>query len=153
MKKTFLFCFIVLCCPVFALPVLASNPDVVISEIMIGEEGASDNEYIKLSNNSDTDIALDGFALKKKTQSGTESSLVSSAKFMGVIKARGSFVIANPGYENFASDLVYSGSSYYISANNTIILYDAGGNILDKVGYGEAGDFEGAPAADIEAGQ
>lgn len=153
MKKTFLFCFLIFCCFIFAPLVLASDSDVVISEIMIGEDGASDNEYIKLFNDSDSDIVLDGFALKKKTQSGVESSLVSSAKFKGAIKARGSFVIANPNYENFGSDLIYSGLSYYISADNTIILYNADGDILDKVGYGKAGDFEGAPAIGIESGQ
>ncbi len=156
MKKTFLFCFfaclpacMIFCVFIPARSVFATGQDIVISEIMVGQEGAPDNEYIKLSNNSDADIALDGFSLKKKTQSGSESALVSASKFKGAIKARGFFVIANPGYENFGSDLVYSGSSYYISADNTIILYDVSGKVIDKAGYGQAEDFEGAPAAGI----
>lgn len=151
--KTFLFCFLILCCPIFAKPVFAGSSDIVILEIMIGEDGAADNEYVKLFNSSEADIILDNFALKKKTQNGTESSLVSASKFKGVIKAHGSFIIANPDYKNFQSDLVYSSLSYYISADNTIILQDAEGKVLDKVGFGKAGDFENAPAIGIENGQ
>ncbi|MEK7098128.1 MAG: lamin tail domain-containing protein, partial [Patescibacteria group bacterium] len=99
MKKTFLFCFfaclpacMIFCVFIPARSVFATGQDIVISEIMVGQEGAPDNEYIKLSNNSDADIALDGFSLKKKTQSGSESALVSASKFKGAIKARGFFV-------------------------------------------------------------
>lgn len=133
---------------------LASSSTVVINEIMVGQSGASKNEFIELYNNSNSSVDLTGWKLKKKTQSGSESNLVSSSKFIGHIPAKGYFLIAHPDYAGaIQADLAYSGSSYSISSNNTVVLYDSEDNIIDKVGYGEASDFESQAATDPANGQ
>ena len=132
----------------------AISTDVVINEIMVGKDGATKYEFIELYNNSDDDIDLAGYSLKKKTQSGTESNLVSKTKFIGTILAHSYFLISHPDYiDEFDSDLVYSGTSYSIAMNNTVLLYDTEDNLVDKVGYGEASDFEESLALEFVAGQ
>jgi len=131
-------------------PILAAAGDVVINEIMTGQTGATKNEFIELYNTTENNIDLSGYKLKKKTKSGTESNLISSSKFIGIIPAGGYFLIAHPDYKDtINADLAYSGSSYSIASNNTIILYDTEDNIVDKVGYGEeVVDFENQAAPD-----
>jgi len=50
-------------------------------------------------------------------------------------------------------DLRFSGKSYYLTNNNTVLLYSNCGTLLDKVGFGSAADFEGSPAPDPNEGQ
>lgn len=129
------------------------NP-VLISEILVGQDGAAKNEFIELINQTDSAIDLAGFSLKRKTADGKESPLVSAAKFTGTISAHGYFLIAHPGYQQaIGADLSYSSASYSITSNNTILLYDRSGGLLDKVGYGQAEDFCGTPAAEPDAGK
>ncbi|MEA1926459.1 MAG: lamin tail domain-containing protein [Patescibacteria group bacterium] len=110
----------------------------VINEIMLGDGKSSKNEFIELYNFSNKKIDLDGFSLKKRTKSGRESNLVSSAKFSGSIQARGFFVIAHPNYaEAINADLRYSGASYSISRNNSIFLRNSDKETIDVLGWGE----------------
>ena len=128
---------------------------VIINEIQTA--GASSNdEFVELFNPTDTPVILDGFKLGKKTKSGSESTLLSSAtstKFLGIIPAHGYFLIAHPDYKgSLPADLAYSSSSS-ISSDNTLLLYDKSGTLLDKVGFGAAIDFEGSPAANPSSNQ
>jgi hypothetical protein len=121
---------------------------IIINEIQTA--GATSNdEFVEIFNPSDTSIVLDGYKLSKKTKSGSESTLLSAAtstKFLGTIPAHGYFLIAHPDYKGIASaDLTYSSSSS-LSGDNTLLLYDKSGTLLDKVGFGGATDFESAPA-------
>ncbi len=132
----------------------ASNHPVIISQIMIGQNGAANNEFIELYNTTGQDVDLSGFSLRKKTQSGAESALVSSAKFSGTIPAYGFFLIAHANYQAaISADLPYSSASYFISANNSVLLYNSSGLLLDAVGYGGAIFFETQAASEPAAGQ
>ena len=132
----------------------ALSTTIVINEIMVGSEGAAKREFIELYNASEQAIDLTNYSLKKKTKSGTESNLISKSKFIGTIEPEGFFVIAHPDYESeFTADLVYSSSSYYISNNYTVILYNPDGEVLDLVGYGEAGESETSPAINPGVGE
>ena len=122
---------------------------ILINEIQTEGKTAKD-EFIELHNPNTVDINLEGFELKKKTSGGTESNLVSSGAFSGIIKAGGYFLIVPQdnadGSRNYAGealpDLPYSGTSFTFAKDNTILLYDAEGVVLDKVGFGAAKDFE-----------
>jgi hypothetical protein len=127
----------------------------IINEIQTA--GASSNdEFVELFNPSESSIVLDGYRLSKKTKSGSESTLLSSAtstKFLGIIPAHGYFLIAHPDYKgSYPADLAYSSSSS-ISSDNTLILYDKSGTLLDKVGFGATIDFEGSPAPNPSSNQ
>lgn len=136
-------------------------PKILISEIQIEALENVSDEFIELYNPNDQDVDLTGFALKKKTSSGSESNLVSSAGFSDIIASLGYFLIVpqlnddgSPNYQGEVSpDLYYSGKDYSIAADNTILLYDRCNNLIDKVGWGEAQDFETAPAENPSPGQ
>ncbi|MDQ1283849.1 MAG: hypothetical protein QG620_197 [Patescibacteria group bacterium] len=118
----------------------------IINEVMVEKEDESRYEFIELYNLSNLDISLSDYKLTKKASTGTESSLISSSKFSGTIRAHDYFLIAHPDYKTaFFADLAYSGSSYSISTNNTVILYDNNEKVIDKIGFGIAKDYENLP--------
>src|SRR4030042_1382330 len=93
--------------------VQASGDGLIINEIMTGEAGAVKNEFVELYNPSGNPVDLGGYKLTKKTKSGAESNLASSAEFFGVIPAHGYFLISPPEYKDaISADLAYSGTSY-----------------------------------------
>ncbi len=133
---------------------VAVSKKILINEIQTGGVIAKD-EFIELYNPYEVAVDITGFALKKKTVTGTESNLisVSSKNFDGkMIPAKGYFLIAPPdngdGTKNYTGSTVpdarYSGTSFSIAANNTVLLYDSYGDVIDKVGYGSAIDAEGS---------
>ncbi len=129
------------------------TPHLIIHEIQIAGANGND-EFVELFNPTSAPIDLSGYKLSKKTKGGTESALVSAAKFSGIIQAYGHFLISHPDYKDkIAADFVYSSSTYYISSDNTILLYDKDGTLLDKVGFGAATDFESTPAPNPDAGK
>jgi hypothetical protein len=125
---------------------LADASDIVISEIQVGGTDSKD-EFIELYNNDNDSVDLTGFKLERKSKSGTKYLLVSSAKFSKTIPPKGYFLITHSDYEvKYSADLVYSSSGYSIAPDNTVVLSDKSGSILDKVGYGLATDFENSSA-------
>lgn len=137
----------------FAQAATASH--IIINEIQTA--GASSNdEFVEIFNPTTASIVLDGYKLSKKTKTGTESTLLNSAtstKFLGTIPAHGYFLIAHPDHKgSLSADLAYSSSSS-ISSDNTLLLYDKSGTLLDKVGFGAAIDFEESPASNPSSNQ
>lgn len=131
-----------------------SAASIIIDQIMIDDCAEAKNEFIVLYNPNDSDVVLDGYKLTKKTKSGSESNLVSSSKFKGTVPAEGYFLISPENYkETIGADLAYSGSSYSISSDNTVLLYDRDGATIDKVGYGNAADPEKDAANEPSAGK
>lgn len=131
--------------------------DVVINEIQVsGGTGKTTQEFIELYNSTERDIELVGFSLKKKTkaQITPPGALLDAADFAGIIPSRGYFLISHPDFkEAIIADLAYSvnlsGTFPSIAGDNTILLYDKDGILLDKVGYGSAQDYEKFPAPSI----
>ena len=131
-----------------------SSPHIIINEIQTA--GAQSNDdFIELFNPSDAPIDLEGYKLTKKTKAGSsESTLVSTAKFSGIIQEHGYFLIAHPDYfDEISADLPYSSSSYYISSDNTVFLYNKNGTLLDEVGFGavDYSNSETSPAPNPNA--
>lgn len=136
---------------------------ILISELKSEGQSPKD-EYIELYNPNQEDVDLTGWALKKKNSAGKESNLVSSEAFQGIIPAGGYFLIAPPasGDQEFYTgnvppDLRYSGKSYSFTNDNTILLYNPAAELVDKVGFGNALDFETAtttnPTKDMSIGR
>ncbi len=130
---------------------LAETTHPVISEIKIAGETAKD-EFIELYNPTDKEIDLSGWKLKRKTASGNEYPLVSSFPEGTKIPPFSFFLITHPeGYKGEVQpDLTYSSASYSVASNNTIILYNNEEEIIDKVGMGEAADYETNPTLNPE---
>lgn len=104
--------------------------------------GGSDDEFVKLYNPTNSEIDLTGWALKKKTSTGTLNNLVSATAFIGKIAARGYFLIVGKNYQGTDQpDLVYSQSSNNLSyTNNSVVLYYSVGSVMsvmDEVSWVE----------------
>lgn len=137
----------------FGRNVYASSSLIIINEIQTsGGTRETTQEFIELYNATAEDVNLAGFSLKKKTKTQTDMSiLISSDDFSGIIPAYGYFLISHPDYTIATADIFYStltnGKIPLISDHNTVLLYDNNKTLLDKVGYGDAQDYETFPEA------
>ncbi|MFA5050709.1 MAG: DUF2341 domain-containing protein [Patescibacteria group bacterium] len=122
-------------------------PSIVISEVQIAGQTA-DDEFIELYNPTDQEINLTEYFVKKKRikTDGTveESTLVTSSYFKDkIIEAQGYLLLARKEeYKDQTTPDILWPKSYSLTSNNTIILYNSEGKIIDKVGWGTAPDFE-----------
>jgi hypothetical protein len=123
-----------------------SSLKILINEIQIAGQTA-DDEFIELYNPNETSINLSDYALKKKSSTGVESTLVTSSRFENkIIPAKGFLLLAREEYyQGSTLPDIFWPKSYSLASNNTIILYDPLGKIVDKVGWGNATDFEFQP--------
>jgi hypothetical protein len=113
---------------------------VLISEIMVGSDGASSNEFIELFNAGDANVSLTGWSVKKRTSTGSESTLVAASRLEGK-------TIAPHGYLLLGNDTGYTGAtpldvrwptSYTLAySNNAIIVLDATGAAHDEAAWTE----------------
>ncbi|MEK7654212.1 MAG: lamin tail domain-containing protein [Patescibacteria group bacterium] len=102
--------------------------------------GGADDEFVKLYNPTNSEIDLTGWALKKKTSTGSDpTNLVSASFFKGKIASHGYFLIAGSNYQWVATaDLSYSNSSNNLAyKNNSAILYFSDGSVMDEVSWSE----------------
>lgn len=140
-------CLIVFLLSFIPIPINASENEIVIKSFRISGESSTD-EYIEIYNPSNMDIDLSGWRLSKKTSSGNVSNLLTTFPAV-LIEPNSRLIIA---HENCTCnpDLKYSTSSS-VSKDNTVVLFsDNGKTVIDKVGMGEASDFEGAPIKNPE---
>jgi len=128
----------------------AGADHVVISEVQIAGTTSTD-EFVELYNPTGSDVDLSNWQLTRKTQSGTQTILVSTLS--GTIKSHGFYLATSSTYDGSTSaDVLYS-TDETISSNNTVLLYsDAGLTLIDKVGFGTAVDKEVATETNPETG-
>jgi PKD repeat protein len=123
--------------------VQATSSPVTLAQLQISGATA-DDEFVRLRNETGSDINLSGFRLSKKTLSNgvcKESTLVSSAHFQGLLLGKSTFLITHPSYKSFYSaPLDYSSASYYLTENTVVLLYDQNGDLLDRKVSGTACD-------------
>ncbi|MFH0890666.1 MAG: lamin tail domain-containing protein [Candidatus Liptonbacteria bacterium] len=116
------------------------QPQLAISEIMAGSDLGSDDEFIELANLGMVSADLTGWSIKKKTSSGSESTLVSAIRLEGKFVSSGrKFLIVNEGgYKGkVASDATWAKSNTLAYTNNALVLYDPNGNKIDEVAWTE----------------
>ncbi|MEK7643908.1 MAG: lamin tail domain-containing protein, partial [Patescibacteria group bacterium] len=125
---------------------------IVISEVRIdGGQGKATDEFIELYNPTDADLDISGWKIAKLTKSAASNeydNIVSSTPIGTVIKTKGHLLIAHFDYtsvDNLTPDIVYDDNSF--SANNTALLFDGNGAMVDLVGWEEAKNFEGGGPA------
>lgn len=124
-----------------ALPVQSNAANhILISEIMVGMEGNVDYEFIELFNPTSQSIDLTGWSIKKKSSTGSESTLVSSSRLEGkIIPANKYYLFANEGgYSGSVSPDVFWPKSYTLAySNNSVIIYNANNELIEEVAWTE----------------
>ncbi|MFA6076538.1 MAG: lamin tail domain-containing protein [Candidatus Paceibacterota bacterium] len=109
--------------------------EVVINEVQVKPVGES---FIEL-HNIDASQDLTGWSLKRKTASGTEYPLVSASRLEGKsISAGDYFLLANENYAGGSAPDITWAKSYNLANDNSVLLYDANGTLVDEVGWGDA---------------
>jgi len=121
-----------------------SSGKIIINSYRVAGLGASTDEFVELFNPGSEPILITGWQLAKKTATGTKYNLVASFP-PAEIKPKESLIV---GHKDSTEEVaIYYSSTYSISEDNTIILFsDNGKTVIDRVGFGKASDFEGAPA-------
>lgn len=119
-------------------------PKLLISEVRLAGASSTHDEFVRLYNPNDVSVDLTGWYVQKKTKSGADySSFAKADLFTGKqIASHETVTIAHP-----SSSVPYDiASDYGIADDNTLVIKDPNGDILDKVGWGSSGDCEGACA-------
>ncbi|GAB3945602.1 ExeM/NucH family extracellular endonuclease [Corynebacterium tapiri] len=139
------------CTPLAVVPTALAAPagTVVISEVYGGGGNSGSvfsNDFVELFNPTDQPIDLKGWTIDQQSAAGNTGKLHS---LTGTIPAGGYYLIqgaagANPSTALPAAD--EEGSFNFSGTKAVATLLDASGNPVDLVGWGDAAEFEGAPA-------
>ncbi len=112
----------------------------LISEIVAGIDGNANYEFVELYNPTSRAIDLTGWSVKKKSSTGSESSLVASSRLEGKTIGVGKyFLLANEGgyTGTVPADALWAKSNTLAYTNNAIALYDANGATVEAVSWSE----------------
>ncbi len=112
--------------PVFAL---------IITEVQIHGDLA-DNDYIKVYNQENHDLNVSGYKIRKKTSTGTESSVRVFPKDT-IIPAKDYLIWANSRDDFHLQMKADVWSTAYLAKNNSIAILDNKDNLLDSLSWGE----------------
>lgn len=133
------------------IPTIVPGNNLVISEIQIAGATATD-EFVELYNPTNNSINIENWVLAKKTESGSLFNLVSALPNAN-IPAKSYYLITDPtDYTgSTTADTTYS-TIQTIANNNTVLLINNTGTIIDKVGLGTAQDKETVATSNPSAG-
>jgi len=113
---------------------------ILVSEIMVGADSGSNDEFIELYNAGSAPVDMTGWTIKKKTSSGSESSLVAAKLFSGKIIPPGHYLLLGNGAGYAGSvplDISWASSNTLAYKNNAIVVYDADDYKLEEIGWDE----------------
>jgi hypothetical protein len=113
---------------------------ILISEVVVGTEKGSDDEFVVLYNSTGEGISLTGWSVKKKSAKGSESTLVSPGRLENKeIPADDYFLLANEkGYRGEPiPDAVWPASYTLAYKNNGVALYNPEGEVVDETNWTE----------------
>src|SRR3989344_2395867 len=128
-------------------------PKILISEVQVAGLSDEKEEFVELYNPNTTEIDLTSWYLQKKTKTGSSySTHAPNTLFSGKkILANGYFIIAreNSSFANL-SDIITNNS---LTEDNSLILKNPNGEISDKLGFGQAQEYESNFTQNSENGQ
>ena len=130
----------------FAMPALATEKSILISEVQTGTEISASQEFVEIYNNGNNDQDMSGWTFYYKSQAG--STWVKKATILSKILEPGSFYVFA---SNLQSDVSYS--STLAQSGGNIQIRDKTGAVVDQFGWGLANSALGQPASESEAGQ
>lgn len=113
---------------------------VLISELMAGSSGSSDYEFIEIYNSGSAAIDLTGWTMKKKTSSGSESTLVVASRLEGKSILPGKYLLLahEEGYTGSVSPDIWWPKSYTLAyTNNSVLTYNASGSLVNQISWAD----------------
>ncbi len=114
-------------------------PKILISEVMAGTISSAQDEFIELYNPNERAVSLEGWSIKKRSGTGSESSFVSPARFKeSSIPPYRYFLIAHEaGYANTAvlPDILWPKSYSLSSREGALVLYNPEGETADEANW------------------
>jgi hypothetical protein len=115
-------------------------PLILITEVQLASTSSVHDEFVELYNPNNESVDLTNWYIQKKTQNSESFSTFAKADlFNGKIVAAKSFILIAHSSSTFSYDIA---ANYGISANNTLVVKNPNGEIVDKVGWGQANDCE-----------
>jgi hypothetical protein len=124
--------------PEASAPIVVTSGQIIISEVMARTIENANDEFIELYNVTDVEISLEGFSIKKKSSTGTESTFITPTRFSGkIVPAGGRFVIGHEGQFTGQSQMTWPDSYALADKNNAVVMYNAQGENIDEVTWTE----------------
>lgn len=96
---------------------------------------SSSNDFVKLYNPTNVAVDISGWRLHKKSNTGTDTSLKTFASGSSVAPGE-NYVWANSAGGFAASIGADASTTETLSADNSVAVFDANGNIVDQVAWG-----------------
>lgn len=121
---------------------------ILISEIMVsGGTGKANDEFIELYNPSDNPVSVGGWSVNKltRTASSTDYQVILTLP-VGLILPGKSYVLLSHLESAVSSTADYLYSGIALSDDNSVVLRNGDGQVIDLVGYGSAENSEEFPA-------
>ncbi len=124
---------------------LAVTHHLVIAAVQV-EGASSTNDFVKLYNPTGGSVSLGGWKLRKKSKTGTDSSL-REMPAGSTIRAGSYFVWANSEGGFAATIGADASSTATLTADNSIAILNASGTVVDALAWGTGTDqyVEGSP--------
>lgn len=123
----------------------AASTNLVISEVAPDGSTAS-QEFVELYNNSDSDVVVQGWSVQLRSATGGLNRTLSFGD--KVVRARSFALFASTGYSAPCAASDFTCFSATMSASGgQVVLLNANGAVVDKLGWGTATDSENSPAA------
>ncbi|MFA6354398.1 MAG: lamin tail domain-containing protein [Candidatus Paceibacterota bacterium] len=118
----------------------AVAPTIIVSEVMVGSSASAGYEFIEIYNYGSEVMDLTGWAIKKKSSSGSESSLVSASRLQGKTVAPGKYILLAHEEEYtgpVSADVLWPKSYTLAYTNNAVVVYDSSGQVADQASWTE----------------
>ena len=131
------------------LPVvtMASNSDIVISELSMGSSTSATEEFVELYNNSENVISIANWSIYYRSATGTTYSKKAGFSTTSSIQPHSFFLVSTNTSNN---SLLISGMS---QTGGIVELRDDKSNVIDRIGYGNASLSNGKPAIAPQSGE
>ena len=108
-----------------------------VNELMTASTGAASNEFVEIANTGTTAADISGFKLAYRSAAGTSDVTLATVPTGTTLAAGGFYLLGGSGYAGTrAPDQSFSAA--IAATGGGVALRDAGGAIVDSVGYGDA---------------
>jgi predicted extracellular nuclease len=135
-------------------PQLTLEPSVLFSELLVGVPGNNNHEFIELYNAGTEAADLNGWSLWYRLNPNQDEKLVFGWEGPAHVPGHGHYLLARAGQDvGLTGDATYDVALF--ERKGGLVLRDAAGEMVDRLGWGEAPDglFAGSPVPAPEPGR